>query len=64
MIEKERDLGPGFRIGHSFFCPLEGHTPDEAWYREIIAGEIQPLLEEYFDSRERVEKLVAELLAE
>ena len=64
VIEKERDLGPGFRIGHSFFCPLEGHTPDEAWYREIIAGEIQPLLEEYFDSRERVEKLVAELLAD
>ena len=51
-------------IGHSFFCPQEGHPPDEAWYREIIAGEIQPLLEEYFDSRERVEKLVAELLAE
>ena len=64
VIEKERDLGPGFRIGHSFFCPPEGHPPDEAWYREIIAGEIQPLLEEYFDSRERVEKLVAELLAE
>ncbi len=64
VIEKERDLGPGFRIGHSFFCPQEGHPPDEAWYREVIAGEIQPLLEEYFDSRERVEKLVAELLAE
>ena len=64
VIEKERDLGPGFRIGHSFFCPQEGHPPDELWYREIIAGEIQPLLEEYFDSRERVEKLVAELLAE
>ncbi len=64
VIEKERDLGPGFRIGHSFFCPQEGYPPDEAWYREIIAGEIQPLLEEYFDSRERVEKLVAELLAE
>jgi 5-methylcytosine-specific restriction protein B len=63
VIEKERDLGPGFRIGHSFFCPPDGHTPDEAWYREVIAGEIQPLLEEYFDSRERVEKLVADLLA-
>jgi len=63
VIEKERDLGPGFRIGHSFFCPPDGHSPDEAWYREVIAGEIQPLLEEYFDSRERVEKLVAELLA-
>jgi MoxR-like ATPase len=64
VIEKERDLGPGFRIGHSFFCPAEDSRPDEAWYREIIAGEIQPLLEEYFDSRERVEKLVAELLAD
>jgi len=63
IIENERDLGPGFRIGHSFFCPPHDHSPDEAWYREIIAGEIQPLLEEYFDSREKVENLVAELLA-
>jgi 5-methylcytosine-specific restriction protein B len=61
-IEKERDLGPGFRIGHSFFCPPKGREPDDAWYCEIIAGEIQPLLEEYFDSHERVEKLVKELL--
>jgi MoxR-like ATPase len=63
VIEKERDLGPGFGIGHSFFCPPDGCAPNDAWYREIIDGEIQPLLEEYFDSRERVEKLVAELLA-
>jgi MoxR-like ATPase len=63
VIEKERDLGPGFRIGHSFFCPSDGQLPDEAWYREIIEGDIQPLLEEYFDSRERVKELVAGLLA-
>jgi 5-methylcytosine-specific restriction protein B len=63
VITSERDLGSRFRIGHSFFCPPDGHTPDEAWYREVIAGEIQPLLEEYFDSPARVEKLVAELLA-
>jgi 5-methylcytosine-specific restriction protein B len=63
VITNERDLGSRFRIGHSFFCPPDGHTPDEAWYREVIAGEIQPLLEEYFDSPDRVEKLVAELLA-
>lgn len=63
VIEKERDLGPGFRIGHSFFCPSKDQKPDEAWYREVITGEIQPLLEEYFDSRERVDKLVGELLA-
>jgi 5-methylcytosine-specific restriction enzyme B len=63
VIEAERDLGSGFRIGHSFFCPTDGSMPDEAWYREVIAGEIQPLLEEYFDSRDRVEKLVSALLA-
>ena len=62
-IEKERDLGPGFRIGHSFFCPPVGQVPDDAWYREVIDGEIQPLLEEYFDSRERVRNLVDELRA-
>ena len=63
VIEKERDLGPGFQIGHSFFCPPTDHLPDDAWYREVIEGEIQPLLEEYFDSRERVNKLVSDLLA-
>ncbi len=63
VIEKERDLGPGFRVGHSFFCPPPDHMPDDAWYREVIEGEIQPLLEEYFDSRERVDKLVSDLLA-
>lgn len=63
VITNERDLGSRFRIGHSFFCPPDGHVPDEAWYGEVIAGEIQPLLEEYFDSPDRVEKLVAELLA-
>ncbi len=62
VIEKERDLGPGFLIGHSFFCPPDGQKPDDAWYREVIESEIQPLLEEYFDSRENVERLVDELL--
>lgn len=64
VIERERDLGPGFRIGHSFFCPADGQQPDDEWYREVIDGEIQPLLEEYFESRDQVEKLVVELLSE
>jgi 5-methylcytosine-specific restriction protein B len=63
VIMKERDLGLGFRVGHSFFCPPTDDPPDDAWYREVIEGEIQPLLEEYFDSRERVDKLVSDLLA-
>jgi len=63
IIKEERDLGPGFRIGHSYFCPTDGNTPDDGWYREVINGEIRPLLEEYFDSREKVNELVADLLA-
>ncbi len=62
-IMAERDLGSGFRIGHNFFCSVGGREPDESWYREIIDGEIQPLLEEYFDSRDRVTKLMEGLLA-
>jgi 5-methylcytosine-specific restriction protein B len=47
--EDTRNLGPGFEIGHSFFCnfPAQG-VPDEAWYRSIILGEIAPLLAEYW----------------
>ena len=62
LIEKERDLGAGFRIGHSFFCPPKNQIPDAAWYRDVIESEIQPLLEEYFDSRDRVKDLVSDLL--
>jgi 5-methylcytosine-specific restriction protein B len=63
VIKDERDLGQGFRIGHSYFCPPEGQAPDEAWYRDVVSGEVQPLLEEYFDSRERVAELVRDLLS-
>ena len=62
VIAQERDLGPGFQIGHSFFCPPEGTAPDEPWFREVVHGEIRPLLEEYFESRDKVDSLVGELL--
>lgn len=61
-IEKERDLGERFRIGHSFFCPSPGQKPTEQWYRDIIQTEIKPLLEEYYDSKDRVENLISEVL--
>jgi 5-methylcytosine-specific restriction enzyme B len=61
-IDKERDLGERFRVGHSFFCPGPNDKPDHDWYREIILSEIKPLLEEYFDSAERVNSLVEDLL--
>ena len=48
-----RNLGPGYQIGHSFFC-AKPPAGVEQWYRDIIACEIQPLLEEYwFDQQAR-----------
>jgi len=49
-------LGPGFEIGHSYFCPGEDDDPDRSWYLKIIRTEIIPLLREYwFDRPEQVE---------
>jgi 5-methylcytosine-specific restriction protein B len=62
-ISEERDLGPGFRVGHSYFCPADVPTDWEAWYRDIIDAEIAPLLEEYFDKNTRVKELTDALLA-
>jgi 5-methylcytosine-specific restriction protein B len=61
-ITKERDLGEGFCIGHSFFCPADNEKPNDQWFSEIIDSEIKPLLKEYFESPDRVETLVKELL--
>lgn len=50
------NLGPGFCVGHSFFCTGisdVGATPE--WYREVISSEIMPLLREYwFDDEPKV----------
>ena len=57
------NLGPGFAIGHSFFCdlPKEG-PPNLAWYRSVIETEIRPLLEEYgFDSPRELESWMVRL---
>ena len=64
IIAEERDLGPGFEIGHSYFCPP--NTPDglsESWYEDIIRSEVRPLLEEYwFDKPQKVDELISLLL--
>ena len=63
--EDRKNLGPGFEIGHSFFCPREEEEDlDEAWYQAVINREIEPLLREYwFDRPEHVDKLIQDLLA-
>lgn len=54
-ICKDEMLGPGFQIGHSYFCIRDRVTDDIL--RNIITFEIMPLLEEYwYDSPEKVRK--------
>lgn len=59
MISADEMLGRHYCIGHSFFVPLQdldADDPDAAtsqWLEEILATEIEPLLEEYwFDQPE------------
>ncbi|MCC2545967.1 AAA family ATPase [Hymenobacter sp. BT175] len=48
-IADDPDLGPGYRIGHSYFCqPPAGSEDAEHWLRLILEQEIAPLLDEYW----------------
>jgi 5-methylcytosine-specific restriction enzyme B len=59
-----KNLGPGYEIGHSYFCPRDGTAADENWYRRVVQSEIVPLLQEYwFDDEKRVEQQRAALLS-
>ena len=62
-IRDDRDLGPGFQIGHSFFVPDDQtENVDEGWYESVVETQIAPLLREYwFDRPDRADEL-AELL--
>ena len=63
-IEDDRlNLGPGYRIGHSFFTPSEKIANAEVWYKQIVNTEIHPLLEEYwFDTPEKADQWCEQLL--
>lgn len=60
-IERDPNLGSGFRIGHSYFCDCKNINND--WFNNIIKYEIAPLLEEYwFDDLEIANGHIGELL--
>ena len=65
ILEDTRNFGPGFEVGHSYFCPTGREDAlDDDWYREVVQYEVQPLLEEYFiDDLERARTLGQKLLA-
>ena len=63
-IEGDKNLGKGFKIGHSYFCPHGEVVPDRRWFQRVIRGEIEPLLREYwFDDPSEAENATEELLA-
>jgi 5-methylcytosine-specific restriction endonuclease McrBC GTP-binding regulatory subunit McrB len=65
IAEDTSNLGPGYEIGHSYFCsarPTE--ESEQEWFRRIVRFEIEPLLREYwFDAPDKVTSAVSELLA-
>jgi 5-methylcytosine-specific restriction enzyme B len=59
-----KNLGPGYQIGHSYFCPRNGTKPDDGWYLRVIESEIVPLIQEYwFDNEQKVKDQRSALLA-
>ena len=63
-IAGSKSLGPGYQIGHSYFCPPKGSKPNEMWYRRVVESEILPLIEEYwFDNEPKVKEHRSALLA-
>ena len=63
-IEASADLGRGYCVGHSYFCPRPSETADWSWYRRVVETEVAPLLDEYwFDERSLADDAVEALLA-
>lgn len=55
QIANHRQLGPQFKIGHSYLTPAIGVKIDNPvlWFSNVVESEIGPLLEEYwFDDAE------------
>jgi len=62
-IAEEQNLGPGFMIGHSYFCG-NGASLTETAYEQAIRHEILPLLKEYWlDDKKRLEEWTSKLEA-
>lgn len=62
-IAKDKSLGEGFMIGHSFFCPPKDFDPEpeaiNEWLASVIRYDIAPLLKEYWfeDTETAVSKI-------
>ena len=63
-IAADARLGKQFQIGHSYVTPAHRLEPGDTrkWFRQVVATEIGPLLEEYwFDAPAEAEQATAQL---
>jgi MoxR-like ATPase len=67
IADDRKNLGPGYEIGHSFFCPpqnLPAGFDWEVWYADVVRSELGPLLREYwFEDPDQVDAAIHELVA-
>jgi 5-methylcytosine-specific restriction protein B len=57
IMGDHKNLGPGFAIGHSYFCPTDKVEDPSSWYSTVVREELEPLLAEYwFDDADRVDR--------
>ena len=64
-ISADTNLGPQFRIGHSYVTPPSGTPIDDGrkWFRQVVETEIGPLLDEYwFEAPDKAEQARQRLL--
>ncbi len=64
-ISVDTNLGPQFRVGHSYVTPASGTRIADAreWFRQVVDTEIGPLLDEYwFDALDRAQRAKERLL--
>lgn len=63
IVSDAKNLGPGFEVGHSFFCAGAPVADSEEWYRAVVESEIAPLLHEYwFDDAGEAQKHIMRLM--
>jgi hypothetical protein len=62
-IAADKNLGPGYMIGHSYFSSIDDDTElGDEWYRKVVESQIAPTLSEYwFDQPDKVGKWRDEL---
>ena len=64
IADDKKNLGTGFLIGHSYFCPENYKNIKEGeWFNRVIQSEIAPLIKEYwFDDEDKSMDIIKSLL--